>query len=95
VAMLYDNTTIQGSWINVQNMADLSTQYNRIVNNVSMALPHSGVFAAARDPINNIVQPEDLDVSHPRGTSQQQLFADSILGPRRIRRASVGPVARH
>ena len=63
VGMIYDNTTVQGSWINVVNMTDLSIQYNRTVLNVSMAMPHSGVFAAARDPLNSIMQPQDLNVS--------------------------------
>lgn len=69
VAMLYDNTTVQGSWIHVvDNMTQLSNNfstagYSRIVVNVSMAMPHSGVFAAARDPINQIMQPQDLNVS--------------------------------
>ena len=60
--MLYDNTTVQGSWINIQNMTEVSQKYGRIVNNVSMAMPHAGVVAAARDPINRIMQPQDLSV---------------------------------
>lgn len=61
--MLYDNTTVRGVWINIQNMTELSSEYgHRIINNVSMAMPHSGVFAAARDPLNQIMQPETLDV---------------------------------
>ncbi|MCJ1265058.1 hypothetical protein MMC22_004933 [Lobaria immixta] len=60
-AMLYDNTTVQGSWIHAQNITELSKNFtNRIINNVSMAMPHAGVFAAARDPLNNIIQPQDL-----------------------------------
>lgn len=56
-AMLYDNTTVVGSWIHTQNMTEVSKKYERIVNNVtyerivnnvSMAMPHSGVFGAAR-----------------------------------------------
>ena len=65
VGMLYDNTTLKGSWINVQNMTNLSEQYQRIVNNVTMAMPHAGVVAAAMDPINGIIQPSDLNVSLP------------------------------
>lgn len=51
--------------MNVHNngMTQLSAKYNRIVNNVTMAMPHSGVFKAARDPRNGIVQPQDLSVS--------------------------------
>lgn len=67
VAMLYDNTTIQGRWIHLENMTETSqkfstSNYNRTVTNVTMAMPHAGVFAAARDPINNILQPQDLNV---------------------------------
>lgn len=65
VGMLYDNTTLKGSWTNVQNMTLLSEQYQRIVNNVTMAMPHAGVVAAAMDPINGIIQPSDLNVSLP------------------------------
>lgn len=66
LAMLYDNTTVQGSWIHVDNMTEISqkysnTRYNRTVVNVTMAMPHAGVFAATRDPINNILQPQDLN----------------------------------
>ena len=60
--MMYDNTTVQGSWINIANMSDDSTKFGRIVNNVTMAMPHSGVVAAAKHPMNSILQPENLDV---------------------------------
>lgn len=67
LAMLYDNTTVQGSWIDVQNMTELSKKYSpdgydRIVLNITMAMPHTGVFSAMRDPVNNIMQPQDLEV---------------------------------
>ncbi|KAI9753023.1 MAG: hypothetical protein M4579_005365 [Chaenotheca gracillima] len=61
VGMLYDNTTVQGSWIEIKNMTEVSLEHDRIVNNVTMAMPHSGVFAAAKEPRNEIMQPEDLD----------------------------------
>lgn len=64
VAMLYDNTTVQGSWIHPSNETELSEKFNgRTINNISMAMPHSGIFSAARDPLNNIIQPQDLNVS--------------------------------
>ena len=63
--MLYDNTTVQGSWLDSGNMADLSKNNGgRVVNNVTMAMPHAGVFAAVRDERNSIMQPQDLNVSH-------------------------------
>ena len=43
-------------------MTDLSEEYGRIVNNVTMAMPHSGVVRAARDQANYILQPRDLSV---------------------------------
>jgi hypothetical protein len=62
-AMLFDNTTVQGSWVmaNSSNMTASNDQYRRVVNNVTMSMPHAGVFAAARDPKNNIMQPDELD----------------------------------
>ena len=63
VGMFYDNTTLKGSWINVQNSSQLSEQYGRIVNNITMAMPHIGVITASMDPINGIIQPSDLNVS--------------------------------
>ena len=68
--MLHDNTTVQGSWIFVQNMTEISKEYSpsnysRIVTNVTMAMPHVGVFDAMRNPINNIMQPQDLEVGFP------------------------------
>ena len=64
IGMLYDNTTVQGSWIHEQNLTTLFQNFkNRTINNISMAMPHAGVFSAARDPLNNIIQPQDLNVS--------------------------------
>ncbi|KAL8982561.1 MAG: hypothetical protein Q9177_005234 [Variospora cf. flavescens] len=68
LAQLYDNTTVEGSWVSIQNMAELSQQhspsnYRRVVTNVTMAMPHAGVFGAMRDPINRILQPEHLEAS--------------------------------
>lgn len=70
VAMLNDNTTVQGTWISGVNMTDISQQhstssYSRIVTNVTMAMPHAGVFGVMRDPVNNIMQPQDLEVCLP------------------------------
>ena len=63
VALLHGNTTVSGSWIESRNMTESSADYDRLVNNVTMAMPHSGVFTAAKDDINDIVQPQDPSVS--------------------------------
>ena len=67
MAMLYDNTTVQGSWINTnQTMTEVSERYGRVVNNITMAMPHSGVFSASQLPQNSIPQPQDFSVSPAR-----------------------------
>ena len=61
-AMLYDNTTVIGSWIS-KEWSDMSwsyKQFNRVIDNVTMAMPHAGIFAAARHEQNEIMQPENL-----------------------------------
>ena len=62
--MLYDNTTVKGSWVDVWNMTDISNKHGRIVNNVSLAFPHPGVAAAAQDARNKILQPAELGVRY-------------------------------
>ena len=63
VGMLYDNTTVTGSWVatNQSNVTAAYINYGRVINNVTMSMPHAGVFSAAHDPKNGILQPEDLD----------------------------------
>jgi hypothetical protein len=56
---IWDNTTVAGSWIDIQDMATLSKKYGRMVNNITMAMPHGGIPAAAMDPRNKIKQPRD------------------------------------
>ncbi|KAI1459186.1 hypothetical protein F4805DRAFT_88741 [Annulohypoxylon moriforme] len=59
---LFDNTTMVSTWIE-KEFGDPKTSfatYNRIVNNVTLAMPHPGVYSAATDPRNNILQPDDL-----------------------------------
>ncbi|RLM00332.1 hypothetical protein CFD26_108040 [Aspergillus turcosus] len=57
---LYDNTTVTGSWIDIGNMTELSLRYGRMVNNITAAMPHGGIIAAATDPRNGIRQPVDV-----------------------------------
>jgi hypothetical protein len=61
--MLFDNTTITGSWVapDSSNMTVAYEKYQRIVNNVTLSMPHAGLFAAAREPKNNILQPDELE----------------------------------
>ncbi|UNI15492.1 hypothetical protein JDV02_002021 [Purpureocillium takamizusanense] len=61
--LLYDNTTMSSAWIQTDS-SDVAAQAKahggRIINNVTLAMPHPGVYTAARDPVNGILQPDDL-----------------------------------
>jgi hypothetical protein len=59
---LLDNTTMDSSWIEAE-YGDPAKQYDahkRVINNVTLAMPHPGVYAAATAPINGILQPNEL-----------------------------------
>ncbi|KAG5916087.1 hypothetical protein E4U61_003973 [Claviceps capensis] len=60
---LNENITMTATWIDTDysNVTVSSKKHGRIVNNVTMAMPHPGVYAAATAPENNIMQPADLD----------------------------------
>ncbi|CAG8959610.1 hypothetical protein HYFRA_00001512 [Hymenoscyphus fraxineus] len=62
-SMLYDNTTVIGSWIETEksNMTAAYAKHSRIINEVSLAMPHAGVWTAARHEKNRILQPQHLD----------------------------------
>ncbi|RYO95541.1 hypothetical protein DL764_007663 [Monosporascus ibericus] len=60
---LFDNTTMVSSWIETEygDVAANFEAHNRIINNVTIAMPHPGVYSATTDPINGILQPSDLE----------------------------------
>jgi hypothetical protein len=58
VALFLQNTTVNGTWIDIINTTAVSKSNNRVINNITLAMPHIGVFQAARDPLSNIMQPE-------------------------------------
>lgn len=80
--MLYNNTTVKGTWVDVQNMTEISNKHGRIVNIVSLAFPHPGVAAAAQDARNKILQPAELGVRCCQNFSID--FANDALGPRSV-----------
>lgn len=45
-ATLYDNVTVTGTWINTEHSDPMTSyeKYKRIVNNVTLAVPHPGKF---------------------------------------------------
>ncbi|KAL4788786.1 hypothetical protein BDV19DRAFT_398014 [Aspergillus venezuelensis] len=56
---VHENTTVEGSWINRMDMDDLWKRYDRVVHNITAAMPHAGVIAAANHRDNDIIQPKD------------------------------------
>ncbi|KAK1971455.1 hypothetical protein LY78DRAFT_625964 [Colletotrichum sublineola] len=61
-ALLYDNTTLTSAWIEVDysDTSKNSGDHGRIINNVTLAMPHPSVYDAATNPVNKILQPNDL-----------------------------------
>ncbi|KAF4555753.1 Hypothetical protein D9617_2g057160 [Elsinoe fawcettii] len=57
--LMYENTTITAPWVDINPVR--IDDAGRIITNVSLAYPHPGVYQAARDPNNGILQPQDLD----------------------------------
>jgi hypothetical protein len=59
---LFDNTTLASSWIETEFSDPVKSfeTHKRVVNNVTLAMPHAGVYLAAIDPENGILQPQDL-----------------------------------
>lgn len=55
--LMYENTTVIMNWVNVIDVASASAKAGRVVNNISMAVPHAGVSLAAYDAKNGILQP--------------------------------------
>lgn len=53
---------MDSSWIEAQpdDMRARFETYGRVINNVTLAMPHPGVYAAATDPANGILQPSEL-----------------------------------
>ncbi|CCT69324.1 uncharacterized protein FFUJ_07978 [Fusarium fujikuroi IMI 58289] len=60
--LLHDNTTMYSSWIETEH-GDVEAHFEetgRIINNVTLALPHPGVYGASKLKVNGILQPDDL-----------------------------------
>lgn len=77
IAMLHENTTVFGEWItpSQENITRDSSLHQRLVQNVTMAMPHANIFSAARDLANHILQPDD-----PQGVGEYVVKA-SVPAP--------------
>lgn len=65
VAMFNDNVTVTGSWVNDYLQNAVTSQNGRIINNVSMAMPHTGLAAASSLSQNGLIQVQNADVNTP------------------------------
>jgi hypothetical protein len=52
-----ETISVNASWIEVIDTAEVSKKFNRTINNVTLAMPHSGVVSAGYDSVNSILQP--------------------------------------
>ncbi|KAH0565458.1 hypothetical protein GP486_001139, partial [Trichoglossum hirsutum] len=59
VGLTHSDTSVRASWIDAaSSVPATSGPGGRIINNVTMAMPHAGIVAASQDPKNNIPQPK-------------------------------------
>ncbi|KAI4945005.1 hypothetical protein J4E91_008350 [Alternaria rosae] len=59
-ASLDNNVTVTTAWLDDHDVATDSEKAGRIINNITIAVPHRGIPAAARNVQNDLLQPEDL-----------------------------------
>ncbi|KIW01272.1 uncharacterized protein PV09_07311 [Verruconis gallopava] len=60
-ALHNETIAVNATWINVIDTAKVSKEFNRTINNVTLAFPHAGVVSAGYDSVNRILQPTDLN----------------------------------
>jgi hypothetical protein len=82
----YNNVTLQGAWIETKNsnVTAKFEEYGRLINNVTMAIPHLGVARAAQ-VWNAIMQPDELG-----GVGQYEIRAAVVSPTINVMCASVG-----
>ena len=57
-AALDNNITVTTTWLGDHDIEAASKKAGRIVNNITIAVPHRGVPSAARNTENDLLQPE-------------------------------------
>ncbi|CAN9264984.1 unnamed protein product [Alternaria alternata] len=63
IASPYADTKVVPQWIDIVDTAEMSRKHKRVINNVSLALPHIGVVNAVRDQRNAMPQSATPDVT--------------------------------
>lgn len=61
VSSVFSDGIFQGSWVQTRysNLTANYETFGRIVNNVTLSMPHAGIYYASQDAINGILQPVD------------------------------------
>jgi hypothetical protein len=65
VGLQYGNSTVVPQWINIINTTEVSSLHYRVVNNVTLALPHIGVVDAIHNHRNRMPQSESSNSIGP------------------------------
>jgi hypothetical protein len=78
VGVMFQNTTVQGQWITPSRENITADSTTRLVQNVTMAMPHINVFHAARDRVNDIMQPQDLNQGNGLYTIKASVPAPAV-----------------
>jgi hypothetical protein len=62
IGLPYANATVVSQWIDVVDTTEVSKRYQRVINNVSLAMPHIGVSNAVRDLRNDMPESDASDI---------------------------------
>jgi hypothetical protein len=75
IGVPYANATVIPQWINIINTTEVSKKYQRVINNVSLAMPHIGIYNAVHDQRNVMPQSDT-----PNSVREYSLWA-SVPSP--------------
>jgi hypothetical protein len=78
VGVMFENTTVRGQWITPSRENITADSTTRLVQNVTMAMPHANIFNAARDRTNDIMQPQDLNQGSGQYTIKASVPAPAV-----------------
>lgn len=78
IGVMFDTTTVRGQWITPSRENIIADSRTRLVQNITMAMPHANVFNAARDAVNGIMQPQDLNQGEGEYTIKASVPAPTV-----------------
>ncbi|KAI5289197.1 hypothetical protein KEM54_004250 [Ascosphaera aggregata] len=61
--LFMENTTVRGTWLEEPKSWTMNYPNDRLINSVTYAFPHAGIFSAAVNPVNKIRPPSFFDNS--------------------------------